>query len=426
MSKISNLAIITAAGLGLRMDANIPKQLLKLAGKHLLIYSIDTFAKHGGFKNIIVTHTPGYLKEFKNILSKWPEINLVEGGKTRQESVFKALKYASNKYKNIGKVLIHDAARPFVSGKLIDNVLYNLTSHDAVDVGLAINDTIKQIEKNGIKTQDRGKFYLTQTPQGFSNFSELLAEHQKQEGKEFTDDISLYLASSKDREVIRIPGEEQNYKLTNREDLLKAEYLMKAEYYKQPSKHKNKIVVGFGIDVHAFKKPNILKKMQENIQSIVGQPKEFIPFEIALGGIKVLSNHEIIAHSDGDVVLHALTDAMLGALSLGDIGQHFPPNDPKWRNCPSSHFIKYAKKLCESHKAEVIHVDITIICESPKISPYRQKMRECIATMLDISINDVSIKATTTEQLGFLGRKEGIAAMATCTIQKHYGETKNE
>lgn len=284
------------------------------------------------------------------------------------------------------RVLIHDGARPVLSAALIDRVLDALDEHDGALPALPVAETLKRghDDRTVAETVDRDGLYRAQTPQGF-DFAKILAAHQALRGRGFTDDAAL--AEAMGLSVVMIEGDEDNLKVTTEPDLERAERLLtKTE---TPD-----VRVGNGFDVHRLGDGD----------------------HVWLCGVKVDHDAGLVGHSDADVGLHALTDALLGAIGAGDIGQHFPPSDPQWRGASSDRFVAHAAELIRKAGGRVLHVDVTLVLEKPKVGPHRDRMRRRIADILDIAPSRVSLKATTTEGLGFAGRGEGIAAQATATV----------
>ncbi len=309
----------------------------------------------------------------------------VSGGATRQASVragLEALAAAGPRC-----VLIHDAARPFVDTDTISRVVDALETTAGAIAAAPVADTLKMDRGDGIieKTIARDGLWRAQTPQGF-HFAEILAAHKRAEAEgrnDFTDDSGL--AEWAGLDVQLVTGSTRNIKMTTAEDLAMAQRIVGTPY--EPR-------VGSGFDVHKF------------------GPGD----HIWLCGVKIAHTQSLVGHSDADAPLHALTDAILGALGDGDIGQHFPPSDPQWKGAPSRLFLDDAAKRVTARGGRITHVDITILCEAPKIGPHRDSMRQAIAEILHLPIDRVGIKATTTEQLGFTGRGEGLAALATATL----------
>jgi 2-C-methyl-D-erythritol 4-phosphate cytidylyltransferase/2-C-methyl-D-erythritol 2,4-cyclodiphosphate synthase len=287
-------------------------------------------------------------------------------------------------------VLIHDAARPFVDAPLIARVIGRLDAHDGALPCLPITDTLKRVSGGRITgTVERDQLFRAQTPQGF-RFDAILAAHRaaaSDVAREFTDDAGI--AEWFGLEVALVEGSEENRKLTTSEDLRMADEMLRSEG--RPS---GTVRVATGYDVHGFGPGDA----------------------VILCGVKIPHTKKLSGHSDADVALHALTDALLGVIAEGDIGVHFPPSDARWRGAPSELFLKHAASLVHDRGGVIVHVDLTLICETPRIGPYRELMRAAIASMLGLDVAQVSIKATTNEGLGFIGRGEGIAAMATATV----------
>ena len=381
--EIDTIAIILASGLGKRFDSNILKQYQIINNKAVIYHSVNTFKKNPKIAKVVVVINKSHQKQANKHLNNISSINIIHGGMTRQESVHNALKYIE-KFKPIN-VLIHDAVRPNIDNSIINLVLKKLDNYNAVVPVVKITDSVKKISKNIItKHIDRENIILAQTPQGFK-FKDILTKHNKNKKKNLTDDSTLF------SKVYTVPGNTYNLKITNKSDLKNLRKIMfNQKKYIQLS--------GMGIDIHKFdnKKTNYLR----------------------LGGIDIKFNKGLKGHSDADVVLHALVDSILGCISGGDIGSIFSDKDPKWKNTNSELFVEHAISMLIQNKCVLLHTDITIICEEPKISQYREKMKDNIARMLNISNNNVSIKATTSEKLGFLGRKEGIMAQCLTTISR--------
>jgi 2-C-methyl-D-erythritol 4-phosphate cytidylyltransferase/2-C-methyl-D-erythritol 2,4-cyclodiphosphate synthase len=290
------------------------------------------------------------------------------------------------------KVLIHDAARPFVDASLITRVIDGLAAHQAALPCLAVTDTLKKTRGGRVVgTVDRSELARAQTPQGF-RYDAILDAHRAATAQglpEFTDDAGL--AEWFGVEVAMVEGSEANRKLTTAEDLRLADELMQLE----AGARAGSIRVASGYDVHAF------------------GPGD----SVMLCGVKIPHSKKLLGHSDADVALHALTDALLGTIADGDIGAHFPPSDARWRGASSELFLKHAAERIAAKGGSIVNVDVTLLCESPRIGPHRDQLRARIAEMLALDISQVSVKATTNEGLGFIGRGEGIAAMATATVR---------
>ncbi len=368
-------ALIVAAGHGSRLESYIPKQYLSLSGRTILEYSLQTFIDHQEIKSVQLVVSPKHRHLYDPLLEGYECLSPIEGGQTRSESVkagLKALKKQGADY-----VLIHDAARPFVSSSMIDSVIRSLKTEQAVIPALMCTDTIKQGDEYVEKTLDRSQLKRIQTPQGF-HLDTLLTAYER--CGSVTDEAQVM--EQNDIPVKMIEGDENLFKITTTDD------------YKRAKNMSQKIRVGQGFDVH---------------QLIAGDG-------VVLGGILIPCDFKLKGHSDADVALHALVDAILGAIGRGDIGQHFSPQDARWKDADSSLFVKEAVKWMEEGGYALQNVDLTIICEAPKIGPHRDKMQDKIATLLKIDKSDVNIKATTTEQLGFTGRGEGIAAQAIVCV----------
>ena len=377
--------LIVAAGRGMRAGGGLPKQYRKLAGKPVLTHTLNAvMAACPSVMIQCVIHADD--RELFDQATQGLKIREpVHGGKSRQESVMLGLSALKDEEPDF--VLVHDAARPFADAKVFKAVIAALEQgHKAVVPGLAVVDTLKKTEGSRItRTVDRDGLIAVQTPQGFP-FAELLAAHKQADGQELTDDAAVMEASG--HMVITVPGAETNFKLTTASDFTKAEHmLMMAQA---------DVRTGMGYDVHRF----------EDGRDHVWLCGVKIPFDKGLKG-----------HSDADVGLHALTDAILAAIVDGDIGQHFPPSDNRWRGAPSDVFLTFARDRVLLKGGSIAHVSVCLICEKPKIGPHNGPMRERIADLLGISIDRVSVQATTTEKLGFTGREEGIAAQATATVR---------
>ncbi len=387
--------VIVASGRGLRMGREIPKQFLSLGGKAVLIHSLEVGLSHPRIGTVILVVHPDHQSHLDLALKALPDgkatanLTIVHGGETRQESVNNGLEALAKLPDKPDLVLVHDAARPFLSPALVSCAISAAAISGAAIPSLPLFDTIKQIDSSGmvIDTLPREALRRIQTPQAFG-FDMLLAAHRtaKLEGRfDFTDDASLVEWQGESVHVF--DGDEATFKITTDADMIRAErHLLRLD---------TKITkVATGYDVHAFGAGD----------------------HIWLSGLRIPHNRGLIGHSDADPVLHALTDAVLGTISDGDIGSHFPPNDEKWKGAASHIFLRHAVDLLLAKGGQISHLDATIICEEPKIGPYRVAMREQIASICSIDVEEISVKATTTERLGFTGRKEGIAAIGTATV----------
>ena len=379
----SCVALVVAAGRGTRLGAALPKQYLPLAGKPLLRYSLETLARHPAIGGVRVVFNPddrGHYEAASRGLHLLPP---VAGGAARQDSVRLGLESLESVAAE--RVLIHDGARPFLDAATIDRVLGALDAAPGAIPALPLRDTVKRGAAGIVaETVDRTYLWRAQTPQGF-HYRPILAAHRAAAGSDLSDDAAV--AERAGLAVRLVAGSEENFKVTTADDLLQAERLIAAR--------QGDIRTGQGFDVHAF------------------GPGD----HVWLCGVEVPHSQGLVGHSDADVGLHALTDAILGALGAGDIGVHFPPSDAKWRGAPSHRFLRHAADLVAGAGGSVAHVDVTLICERPKIGPHREAMVARLAEILGIDPRRVSVKATTTEKLGFTGRGEGIAGQAVATLR---------
>jgi 2-C-methyl-D-erythritol 4-phosphate cytidylyltransferase/2-C-methyl-D-erythritol 2,4-cyclodiphosphate synthase len=383
-------AIIVAAGRGTRAASDLPKQFRQIGGQTLLSRTLRMFLDHAGValvQPVIHRDDIDLYREAASALSGPRLLEPASGGATRQASGRAGLEVLVDRKPDL--VLIHDAARPFASAELVSRAIL-AAQHDGAAVPvLPVTDTVKTVDALGRvdKTLDRTMLRLVQTPQAFA-FPALLEAHRRaaQAGRaDFTDDAAL--AEWAGMKVGVFPGETGNIKITNPEDFGRSEAMQFAAL--------GDLRTGTGIDVHAF------------------GPGD----HVTLGGIRIAHDKGLIGHSDADVGLHALTDAILGALADGDIGAHFPPSDPQWRGASSDRFLKFAVERVGKRGGRIAHLDLTIVCEAPKIGPHRDAMRARIAQIAELGIGRVAVKATTSEKLGFTGRGEGIAAYATATVR---------
>jgi 2-C-methyl-D-erythritol 4-phosphate cytidylyltransferase / 2-C-methyl-D-erythritol 2,4-cyclodiphosphate synthase len=376
-------ALVVAAGQGNRFGSSLPKQYLPLGGASILRHAVAAFADHPRLTGTLVTIRSDDRNLFDDAVAGLGVLPPVAGGQTRQDSVRLGLEaLAAYRPK---RVLIHDGARPFPDQGLIDRVLDGLDRAVAAIPCLPLRDTIKRGEAGMIReTVDRSPLWRAQTPQGF-HFNAILAAHRAAAGRDLTDDAAV--AEAAGLAPLIVEGAEDNLKVTTPADLAAAERLLAAR--------QGDIRVGQGLDVHPF-----------------------VPGDhLWVCGVRIPHGMGLAGHSDADVGLHALTDAVLGAIGAGDIGMHFPPTDPRWRGAASDQFLRHAVDLVRARAGAISAVDVTIVCERPRIGPHRAAMVERVAAILGISPGRVSVKATTTEQLGFTGRGEGIAAQAVATVR---------
>jgi 2-C-methyl-D-erythritol 4-phosphate cytidylyltransferase/2-C-methyl-D-erythritol 2,4-cyclodiphosphate synthase len=382
-----NAALILAAGRGHRLGGPAPKQYLPLAGKALLAHSLAAFARHRAVDGVRVVIHPDDRPLYDQAAAGLDLLPPVPGGATRQESARLGLESLVELAPS--KVLIHDGARPFPDPALIDRTLAALEAAPAAIPALPVSDTLKRGRDGRIaETVDRADLWRAQTPQGF-RFEDILAAHRASAGEELTDDAAV--AERGGLAVALVEGSEDNVKVTTPEDLRRAERSLAAE----TGEVRGEVRVGSGFDVHRFAAGD----------------------HVMLCGVAVPHPRGLAGHSDADVGLHALTDAVLGALGAGDIGEHFPPSDPRWAGAPSDQFLSHAAALAREAGGRILHVDVTLICEQPRIGPQRAAMRARVAAILGLAESRVSVKGKTTEGLGFTGRGEGIAAQATATLR---------
>ncbi len=384
--------LIVAAGRGLRAGGGIPKQYQKLAGKPVLTHAIDRFAAALPGAPIQIVIHPDDIRLFEDARqASLHGDNLlppVFGGSTRQASVNTGLKVINQIILNIKFVLIHDVVRILLSKTLIQDGLAHAREFGAAVPALAVADSLRRNTADGFSEPvERSGLLAVQTPQCFS--FDLICEAHERTVKagltDFSDDASLIEWSG--IRVKTFPGEAANFKLTTPEDFVTAEALLFASLAD--------IRTGYGYDVHAF------------------CPGD----HLWLGGVKTPHSRGLDGHSDADVGLHALTDAILGAIADGDIGMHFPPSDAQWRGAPSRIFLQEAVRRVRALGGMIAHLDLTIVCEEPKVGPHREAIRASIAEIAGLDLNRVAVKATTSEKLGFTGRREGIAANALATVR---------
>ncbi|MDR3424429.1 MAG: bifunctional 2-C-methyl-D-erythritol 4-phosphate cytidylyltransferase/2-C-methyl-D-erythritol 2,4-cyclodiphosphate synthase [Alphaproteobacteria bacterium] len=377
-------ALIVAAGTGSRFGGSLPKQYHELAGEPVLRRSVLAFLNHPHIDCVQVVINPDHRSLYDEAVGDLVLPEPVPGGDSRQESVLLGLE-ALAKSNRPDLVMIHDAARPLIDAATITDVRRALETSRGAIAAKPLVDTLKR--GNGVEivtTIDRANLWQAHTPQAF-HFNDILVAHREAANAQLTDDAAV--AERLGMKVTLVPSNPDNMKITNPDDLDRATRLLGQNY--------GDIRTGMGFDVHRL-----------------------IPGDhIMLCGIAVPHPFTAEGHSDADVGLHALVDAILGAMSAGDIGQHFPPSDPQWKGKDSAHFVRHAVGMVSERGGIIAHADITMLCEAPRIGPHREAMIQRVAELLEISPSRVSVKATTTERLGFTGRGEGIAAQAVATVR---------
>jgi 2-C-methyl-D-erythritol 4-phosphate cytidylyltransferase/2-C-methyl-D-erythritol 2,4-cyclodiphosphate synthase len=379
-------AILVAAGRGLRAGAGGPKQYRSIGGRSVIHRALAAFAEHPEIAVVQPVVNPDDIALFESAVSDLRHATPVNGGATRQASVLAGLEALVPLQPEI--VLIHDAARPFVSPAVISRAIVAASRTGAAIPVVPVTDTIKQVTGSGDiqATPERASLRIAQTPQTYK-FAAILDAHRRaaRERSDFTDDAAI--AEWAGLTVTTFEGDVANMKLTTPEDFVREEARLAAAL--------GDIRTGTGYDVHAFGEGD----------------------HVWLCGLRVPHTKGFLAHSDGDVGLHALVDAILGALADGDIGSHFPPSDMKWKGASSDQFLKYAIERVAARGGRIANLEVTMICERPKIGPLRDQMRARIAEISGVDISRIAVKATTSERLGFTGREEGIAATASATIR---------
>lgn len=383
-------AVIVAGGSGLRAGGEIPKQYQMIGGKPVIWWTLKVFTEHPGIALVQPVIGEGHERMFADAVRGLKVEPAVVGGSTRQQSCLAGLEAVANSHP--GKVLIHDAARPFASHELISHVIAWLDRHRAVVPGLPVAETLKLAPGGIVKaTVDRSGMWTAQTPQGFE-FESILAAHRSARlsgTNNLTDDAAV--AERAGIEIAMIAGRTENRKLTSAEDIDVANRTMMAiRLANLPD-----IRVGQGIDIHPFEAGD----------------------SVILCGVTIPHGKKLKGHSDADAAMHALTDAIFGAIGEGDIGTHFPPADKQWKGAASAVFLRKAVGLVHQRGGIIVNVDITILAEAPRIAEHVPAMKAVLAPLLEITPDRIAIKATTTERLGAIGRKEGIAAFATATIR---------
>ena len=387
-------ALIVAAGRGLRVGFDIPKQYIDLAGETMLTRSIRALAADHRVRRILCVVHPDDQSLYEAAICALPDDirarleDPAHGGATRQESGHAGLEALAARNIPTDIILVHDAARPFASPDLIGRSIETAYAKGAAIPAISVIDTIKKTDHSGIiiDTPARRDLKAVQTPQAFK-FDVLLKAHRAAAtsvGIDFTDDASVVEWAG--QKVHVFAGEPENIKLTTADDIADARARLSGSMETRS---------GIGYDVHAFEDGD----------------------HVILGGVRIPFTKKLKGHSDADVGLHALTDAIFGALAEGDIGSHFPPSDMTWKNADSGLFLRHAVERVKARGGVIKHLDLTLICEAPKIGPHRDAIRARIAELCGVKITRVGVKATTTEQLGFTGRGEGIAAQAIATIE---------
>ncbi len=385
-------AIIVAAGRGVRAGTRGPKQYQALAGETVLARAARVFIDHPEIAKVrVIIHAEDhdlYTQSMRALRERPKLMAPVTGGAERQDSVRLGLESLESDAPEI--VLIHDAARPFIDAATISRVIAAARDSGGAIAALPVFDTIKRadgaVEPAINATVPREGLWRAQTPQGF-RFAPILAAHRAATGQTLTDDAAV--AERAGIKIALVAGSPDNMKITQAEDFGMAEILLGRKNGMMEYRS------GHGFDVHAFEDGNA----------------------VILCGVAVPHTKKLKGHSDADAGMHALTDAILGAIGAGDIGDHFPPSDNKWKGAPSRIFLEKARDLVLARGGAVTHCDVTLICEAPKIGPHRAAMRQALADIIGIAPERVSVKATTTEELGFTGRREGVAAMATATVR---------
>jgi 2-C-methyl-D-erythritol 4-phosphate cytidylyltransferase/2-C-methyl-D-erythritol 2,4-cyclodiphosphate synthase len=385
-------AIVVAAGRGLRAGGDLPKQYRRILGEPVIRPSLATLVRHDEISAVQPVIHPDDAGLFEPAAAGLDLLPAVPGGASRQASVRAGLEALEPRSPDL--VLVHDAARPFASAALIARAIAAARKSGAAVPVIAVADTVKTVDAAGTVTGtiDRANLRMVQTPQAFS-FAALLEAHRraKAAGREdFTDDAAL--AEWAGLAVTTFEGEAGNVKLTTSEDFARAEAAKLAGL--------SDVRTGFGFDVHRFGDGD----------------------HVMLGGVRIAHTRGLSGHSDADVVLHALVDAILGALADGDIGVHFPPTDPQWRGASSDRFLAFAVERLRARGGRIAHLDVTVVCETPRIGPHRDAIRARIAEIAGVPVERIGVKATTSEKMGFTGRGEGMAAFANATVRLPWSE----
>lgn len=397
-SRKSIAAIVVAAGKGERASADgetTPKQYRLLAGVPVLVRTINALLAHDGIDWVLPVIHPDHAERYSALgISDGRVLEPVLGGAERQGSVLEGLKGLGSRKPDL--VLIHDAARPLVSREVIQGVIDALGGAEAALPVVGVTDTIKR-SVDGVTvaaTEDRATLYAAQTPQGF-RFPQILSAHMRASRlpRPFTDDAAI--AEWAGLRVVLTKGSTDNIKITNPGDFSQAERIMNGTQAMNFHQVSTELRVGMGIDFHQF---------------VDGDA-------VWLGGVEIPHTKKLSGHSDADAALHALTDALYGAIGEGDIGTHFPPSDPQWKGAASRIFLEHAARLIAQRGGRVVNVDLTIVCEAPRVGPHVAAMKEVIGGVLGIGADRVAVKATTSEQMGFAGRGEGLMAQAVASVE---------
>ncbi len=372
--------IVAAAGQGKRLGADVPKQFLKIAGEPILVKTLRAFCSNEHIDNIFIVTGKDYISHCEELVGEYgleKVAGVVEGGRERQDSVYRALQQIESVSPDTEYVLVHDAARPFISQETIDSVIESAVRVGAAIACVPVKDSIRQGNSEESRNVDRSSLYSVQTPQGFRK-SLLTEAYEKAFSDNYygTDDAGLVDRIGQRIELVM--GQYDNIKITTKEDM--------------PMESR----VGTGFDVHAL---------------VEGRP-------LIMGGVEIPFEKGLDGHSDADVLIHALMDALLGAAAMGDIGRHFPDTDPQYKGISSVRLLQHVVALLESESYRIGNVDITVMAQRPKIKPYIDDMTRIIAETMNVGTDKVNIKGTTTERLGFVGREEGIAAQAVCLLYR--------
>jgi 2-C-methyl-D-erythritol 4-phosphate cytidylyltransferase / 2-C-methyl-D-erythritol 2,4-cyclodiphosphate synthase len=374
------IVLVLAAGKGKRLPGDAPKQYRDLGGMPVLRHALDAFVRHGRVDAVRVVYDPADRAHYDRAASGLRLLDPVAGGAERQDSVRLGLESLAARAP--ARVLIHDGARPFPDAELIDRLIAALDDAPGAIAAIPVVDTLWREASGAVEALvPRERLWRAQTPQAF-RYAEVLAAHRAAAGQNLTDDAAVAQAAG--LRVSLVMASEANFKITTEADLARAARVVAP----------NDIRVGTGFDVHKLGPGDA----------------------VWLCGVRVPHDAALDGHSDADVGIHAAVDALLGAIGQADIGAHFPPTDPRWKGASSDRFLAHAAALVRERGGDIRHLDVTLICERPKIGPHRDAMRARLAEILGIDVARVSVKATTTEGLGFTGRREGIAAQAAATV----------